>query len=745
MVKLFKETPGNVALALGAGAIILALGGAITAFRVPGLLDHLPLVGQSEVTPEDLFTNQDLDANRESAVLALVSLPAEARQADLEAIANQAEASLERSRARYLLATDLLNQRQPQEALRWLQGLEAEYSPFAPYVLYQRARAYQALDQRAEALQTWQQLANDYPDDPVSVEALYAIGTTSSDTQYWDQAIANFPSHPRTLDMAQARLTSNPGQVDLLMILARYGLHLPNSGAVLNELVEDHGAALTPEDWEAIGFGYWEKQIYGRAGLAYALAAATPRNLYRAGRGAQLGDRTQDAIQAYQRLSETFPEASDTAQGLIHLASLTSSPQQAIAYLDIVRENFPDRAADALLARASRLEDLRSAESAQQARQSVLTQHSSSKAAATLRWQQVQRNLQANDRETAQAWAKQLLEENSDSDYAPEAAFWVARINQQSGNSQAAQAAYETILRNYPDSYYAWRAAIALGWDVGDFTSTRQKMVPIQIPPRHQTPLDGSEVLQELYWLGQDQDAWTRWQVEFRDRMEPTVTQQFTDGVMRLGVGDNLEGIFMVESLAWREDPEEQQQYRALRQQSAYWQARYPFLYDDLIQAWSSDRQLNPLLVVSLIRQESRFEPKIESVAGALGLMQVLPETADWIAAQSDDIGEFTMTDPNDNIKLGTWYLDYTHREYGNNSLLAIASYNAGPGSVANWLDRFGFSDPDLFVDQIPFPETKGYVESVFGNYWNYLRVYNPDLARRLASYSDEQAAMLDP
>jgi soluble lytic murein transglycosylase len=64
---------------------------------------------------------------------------------------------------------------------------------------------------------------------------------------------------------------------------------------------------------------------------------------------------------------------------------------------------------------------------------------------------------------------------------------------------------------------------------------------------------------------------------------------------------------------------------------------------------------------------------------------------------------------------------------------------------VADWLDRFGFSDPDLFVEQIPFPETKGYVESVFGNYWNYLRVYNPDLARRLAGYSPEQAAMLDP
>lgn len=124
--------------------------------------------------------------------------------------------------------------------------------------------------------------------------------------------------------------------------------------------------------------------------------------------------------------------------------------------------------------------------------------------------------------------------------------------------------------------------------------------------------------------------------------------------------------------------------------------------------------------------------PGIRSVANAIGLMQVLPETADWIAARKDEDPPRDLRDPDDNIRLGTLYLDFTHNEYDNNTLFALASYNAGPGSVDNWIARFGFSDPDVFVSQIPFPETQGYISSVMGNYWNYLRLYNPEIRAQL-------------
>jgi len=112
-----------------------------------------------------------------------------------------------------------------------------------------------------------------------------------------------------------------------------------------------------------------------------------------------------------------------------------------------------------------------------------------------------------------------------------------------------------------------------------------------------------------------------------------------------------------------------------------------------------------------------------------------MPGTGSWIAKKID-LEQYNLENPDDNIKLGTWFLDYTHGEYKNNSLLAVASYNAGPGNVSKWVTKYGFTDPDAFIELIPFPETKGYVESVFGNYWNYLRLYNPEISQMLAKYA---------
>jgi len=247
--------------------------------------------------------------------------------------------------------------------------------------------------------------------------------------------------------------------------------------------------------------------------------------------------------------------------------------------------------------------------------------------------------------------------------------------------------------------------------------------------------------MRELYKLGQDQDAWALWQVEFTNRLKPTVAEQFTDGLVRLGVGDNLDGIFMLSSLSWRKAATEQAEYKTLRKQASYWQSLYPIPFVQVIEQWAQKRNLNPMLVTALIRQESRFEPKIESDAGAKGLMQVIPETADWVAGKLS-LNPYDLTQPDDNINIGTWYLDFTHKEHDNNSAFALASYNAGPARVSEWIQQYGTTDIDRFVEKIPYPETRGYVESVLGNYWNYLRIYNPEISQKLAQLSPEQAAI---
>ncbi len=641
--------------------------------------------------------------------------------------------SLDRHRARYLLATDLLQQKQPEAALKQLEGLEKDFPTLNGYILLKRAQAAQMLGNEAQAKAALTQILPANAELPVAAEALYLLG--KDDRQYWQQAIAQFPNHPRTAEIANALLpkASSAQAFPLLKVLATH-LYLPNIGATLDRLSANYSAELTPADWETIAFGYWEKQDYAKAGRAYAKATVTPRNRYRVGRGLQLGDFLTEATVAYKQVLDAFPETEEAGLALMRLGK-TSKNLEAIAYLDRIIADYPDRAAEALLEKANRLDRLNNSKSASQARQSILTQYSSSESAAELRWKTAQGLAKAGNLAEAWQWAQQLSSENPQSPLAPQAAFWVGKWAQRLGYTAESQKSFEYVLANYPESYYAWRSAVNLGWDVGDFNTVRNLSPEVIQPHDRIAPMVGSEALQELYLLGQYRDAWSQWQVEFINRMDPSVAEQFTDGLLRMGVGDYLDGIFMLTHLAQREKPEEREQYQAIRSQIAYWEALYPFPYMDLILSWSEKRQVNPLISISIMRQESRFTPTIRSVADAVGLMQVLPETGSWIADKYKEAPPKSLTDPNDNIRLGTLYLAYTHKVYSDNSLFAIASYNAGPGSVDDWKKRFDFSDPDEFVTKIPFPETNDYISSVFGNYWNYLRLFNPEVKKKMEEF----------
>lgn len=687
------------------------------------------VLNQSRFQP----SRQDLDYARSpsSAISLLLHLPPSQRTTLLEALAKTGT-QLDRSRARYLLAADWVEQGQGAKALPWLKGLAQDYPVLAPEILVKQAQAQALVGNQSQATATWQLLLKRYPDNPAAAEALYALGQTQPD--YWQQAIARFPAHPRTVEIAQTLLKQNPKQLPLLLLLARHGLYLSEITAVLDRLVKEYPGQLQPQDWEAVAFGYWEKQEYGKAGAAYSRAPQTALNAYRAGRGLQLDQQNQLAIAAYQRLTGQFPQTQEAATAWLKLADLAEQPAQALQFLDQAIQastqiNRPQQTGAALLAKAKLLEQQQPS-AATQVRQQLLSEYTHTDAAAELRWRLATQRAAAQDFATARKWSWQITQQNPESELAPQATFWAGKWAERTGQKTNAKQAFKQVLRHYPESYYAWRVASLSGWKVGSFTTVR-KLDPtlLQLPQRLELPA-GSKALQELYRIGQDQEAWRRWQWEFKYRSEPTAAQQLTDGLLRLGAGDYLDGLFMIANLKdrSREEPESAAPYQTWQHQPGYWQALYPLPYIENIQKWSQQRSLNPFLVTALIRQESRFEPEIRSVVGATGLMQLMPETASWVAPQVN-LKRYALNQPQDNLNLGTWYLDYTHRTYDNNSLLAVASYNAGPGNVAEWVQK-GPTDPDEFVEAIPFPETKGYVKAVFENYWNYMRLYNPDIAK---------------
>ncbi|WP_019505192.1 transglycosylase SLT domain-containing protein [Pleurocapsa sp. PCC 7319] len=650
--------------------------------------------------------------------------------------------SSDSNRNSFLLAADLIDRQQGQEALAKLQGLEGEYPLLAAYVLLAKGKAYQLEQNNSEAETAWQKIVTQYSDSPAAAEALYLLGQSNPD--YWQKAIAKFPAHPLTHQIIRQELSQNADQPQLMKILTKYTPDDEGVAQMRDRLVNEYASQLTPGDWEAIADGYWLKWDYGKAGKAYAKSPLTARNLYRAGRGHHLGNSKTKAKQYYLQLLQQFPDAEDTGLGLRRLASIVNK-KEGVKYLDLAIQKFPQQAPQALLEKAKILDALKSPVSATQARQTVLTNYKNSDAAAEYRWSVASKKAKSGDLIAAWQWAQPIVVDNHESKIAPKAGFWIAKWAEKLNRPEDASTAYKSVLARFPRSYYAWRSAVALGWDVGDFTTVRYQ-IPQVVKSTRINPPGGSETFQELYQLGFEQEAWAQFQTEISDRplgggranrTELSIADEFTYGLLKLYQGKNLRGINQIWYLEDRNQPEDKLQWQQLRQTPEYWQALYPFPFEQTILKWSKQRQLNPLLVTSLIRQESRFEPEIESSAGALGLMQVIPPTAKT-SAKNIGLSSYSLTNPEDNVNIGTYYLDFTHKKYGNNSMLAVASYNAGPNAVAKWVSRYGLQDADEFVEKIPYRETKGYVESVFENYWNYMLVYNPEVGKLFKQMSTQ-------
>jgi tetratricopeptide (TPR) repeat protein len=160
--------------------------------------------------------------------------------------------------------------------------------------------------------------------------------------------------------------------------------------------------------------------------------------------------------------------------------------------------------------------------------------------------------------------------------------------------------------------------------------------------------------------------------------------------------------------------------------QDVFCRTYYPLAFDGTIRQYSADYAIDPFLVLSVIRAESMFKPQAVSWAAARGLMQIIQPTGAEIARQLKlKRGEWTLDHPETNIRFGTYYLAGLMRQYPS-PVLALAAYNAGPGAVKRWRLAYGFTpdDPDLFIEQIPYPETQGYVKRVLSNYWAYQDIY---------------------
>ena len=155
-----------------------------------------------------------------------------------------------------------------------------------------------------------------------------------------------------------------------------------------------------------------------------------------------------------------------------------------------------------------------------------------------------------------------------------------------------------------------------------------------------------------------------------------------------------------------------------------------PLRHEDIIRQQAAQKGLDPSLIAGVIYVESRFRDQT-SHAGAKGLMQILPSTADYIARKSGGTAfeQGDLATPQINIAYGSWYLRYLLQHYHGNELLALAAYNAGEGKVDEWYQDASARGEDFDVaSHIPFPETRAYVGKVLSARRAYRREYAKEL-----------------
>ena len=309
----------------------------------------------------------------------------------------------------------------------------------------------------------------------------------------------------------------------------------------------------------------------------------------------------------------------------------------------------------------------------------------------------------------------------ADGDYLTNSLFWSGKIYHRLGRIAERDAVLDELEAKYPYNYFAYRSRLLRG---------KPPVAPSEIANGNVFPNLEAEVAQitdprleavrELAWLGLHRDAVAE--------MKALVAAYPENS----GLAFMLADLYVQGGEPFRANTIIQRRFRQFVRHGGsgiphrMWEILYPLSYWDVIQNEGGRRNVDPYLIASIIRQESGFEPATVSNAGAVGIMQIMPNEAPRIASAAglEAPTRNQLFDPRINIAVGAAEFAQKRAAMNGNDILAIAAYNAGEDAVGRWLAATPLDDGDLFVESIPYNETRLYVKTVTRNRFEYRRIY---------------------
>jgi len=323
-----------------------------------------------------------------------------------------------------------------------------------------------------------------------------------------------------------------------------------------------------------------------------------------------------------------------------------------------------------------------------------------------------------------------------DSEHRAAALYWAGRTQLRLGNPEDARRVFEAVAQQFPTQYYgqlareqlaagASQARVAYQPDrrlekaLADLRSSAGTIPPVDLTPVRKASLDEWPRAKALSQIGLFGLA--AQELQYRPAYGSSRSLDFQ--VARLLI--KAKNFHQSTAVLRRVFPDYLTlPFHALPRE--IWEMFFPVNYESIIERETAKYQIDPFIIMSLIRQESAFNPNAVSPANAYGLMQLLPSTARRLARgmKLPRPSNMSLHDPEINIQLGIRYFSDLLSRFDGQTEKVLASYNAGEHRVESWMSEGGYADSAEFVDTIPFSETRNYVKIINRNYFFYKALY---------------------
>ena len=623
--------------------------------------------------------------------------------------------------------------------------------PLAPVVLKLDATVAQALGRSDLALAQWRDLWNRFPEAPASADALYMLGRKEPPLR--QELLRRFPSHPAALAAALEQDSPAPARLAGALHLARWGARWPGAQERLRQVCGLGAPGLDDAERGQLADGL--AQLRDGPSTLDCLTPPTAEDGAEdllegeEGGGGTAANLTLLSAAGRLNLAETLLRQGSEQRRLgerLLLALAQEVPQEQVPQEQAPGEQPVAADGDAPMPEAERAVRLLSEERGPQAKATLLQLPSLWQETAPVQAHQVRDAVEAAGGVDAagleaglqvlQRWpqdpaswelqwdlarlqlldggwrgALEVLEAIDPMVLPPPLAarqrFWIGYSQRQLGQHDASTTTWRTLRLHHPGGYYGWRSAVHLG--EGDLSLQPGG----KEPPNTWHPLASGDVdLDRLWRLDQRTEAWEWWRTRRGGRPPWRNEDLLVEGRLRQGVGDDWTGLGQLERATLRLTPDQCDLLPRLEE------SLHPSRFPEAFQPAARSQELPVDLLLAVAKQESRFTPVVRSVAGAVGLMQLMPATAAELAGAP--LSGADLTDPVRNASLGGQYLRILLRRWDNDPFLAVASYNAGPGAMEGWVNPSVKQEPEVWVESIPYPETRLYVKKVLGNAWSY-------------------------